>query len=53
MLSRRPTISKKIIHLWHGIVAEDPFQHGDGSADYDVIADVLHNGRRLARDQRQ
>ena len=42
-----------LARLRHGIVAKDALEYGDRPADDDVIADVLHDGRRLSGDQRQ
>ena len=48
-----PKYSTISTDLWHSIVAKDPLEYGDGSADDDIIADILHNGGRLACNQRQ
>jgi len=42
-----------ISHLGDSMVAEDSLEHGDAPAHDNIIADVLHDGRRLPGDQRQ
>jgi len=42
-----------LTYLWHSVVAKYSLEDGNGSANDDVITDVLHDGGGLACHQRQ